>query len=66
MHGAVNGLLMGCVRAQETLPLTLNFNKLEAYLSDVEFVQVFGVPKAAWYQLPAWKRTKQKNEKGLF
>lgn len=51
---------------KETLPITINKQKLEAYLSDVEFVEVFGMPKNAWYQLPAWKRTDQKREKGLF
>lgn len=66
---------------KSTLPLTLNFNKLEQvtsltflcfcahplqYMDEVEFVDVFGIPKAAWYQLPAWKRTEQKKENGLF
>jgi hypothetical protein len=36
------------------------------YMEEVEFVEVFGMPKAAWYQLPAWKRNDQKREKGLF
>jgi len=49
-----------------SLPLTLNMNKLEQYMEEVEFVEVFGMPKAAWYQLPAWKRNDQKREKGLF
>lgn len=44
----------------------MNMNKLEAYLSEKDFVEHFGMPKNAWYQLPAWKRTEQKRAKGLF
>jgi hypothetical protein len=51
---------------RSALPLTMNLNKLEQYMDEVEFVSVFGMPKAAWYQQPAWKRTEQKKEKGLF
>ena len=51
---------------KHSLPLTMNFNKLEQYMDEVEFVRVFGMPKAAWYQQPAWKRTEQKKTLALF
>ena len=51
---------------KSSLPVTMNFNKLEQYMDEPEFVRVFGMPKAAWYQQPAWKRTEQKKEKQLF
>lgn len=61
-----NSYTLQQLQDKSSLPLTLNFNKLEQYLDEVEFVEVFGMPKAAWYKQPAWKRTEQKKEKGLF
>jgi len=33
-------------------------NNKEAYLSDDEFVKVFGMPKDKFYQEPLWKQKK--------
>mmetsp|Transcript_9222 Transcript_9222/g.10698 ORF Transcript_9222/g.10698 Transcript_9222/m.10698 type:complete len:203 (+) Transcript_9222:88-696(+) len=38
----------------------------EASLSDEEFIDVFGMDKQTFYNLPMWKRTSQKKSKLLF
>ena len=38
----------------------------ESYLSDADFATVFGMDKAAFAKLPAWKRTDAKKKAGLF
>lgn len=38
----------------------------EEYLSDEEFESIFGVDKAAFAVMPAWKRINAKKAKALF
>ena len=38
----------------------------EEYLSDAEFVTVFGVDRITFRGMPKWKRDQQKKTKGLF
>jgi hypothetical protein len=38
----------------------------EAYLSDADFAAAFGVDRAAFKALPAWKQVRSKKEAGLF
>ena len=38
----------------------------EDYLSDSDFASVFGMERAAFGALPAWKRLQKKKEVGLF
>lgn len=38
----------------------------EEYLSDDDFKTVFGVSKAEFAAMPAWKRINAKKDKGLF
>lgn len=40
--------------------------KREEYLSDDDFSSVFGMARADFAALPAWKRTQRKKEVGLF
>lgn len=47
-------------------PDGLDNSCLEAYLSDEEFEQVFGVSKDNFYRLPIWKRTSMKRQAELF
>lgn len=39
--------------------------QLEAYLSDTDFVALFGMSKAKFYQLPSWRRLQIKKEKNV-
>ena len=41
-------------------------NTIQEYLSPEEFKSVFNVSKEDFDKLPAWKRTNQKKDKGLF
>ncbi|KAL5991476.1 actin filament capping [Asimina triloba] len=42
-------------------PVTgIDVTKREAYLSDIEFQEIFGMTKKAFYQLPKWRRDKLK------
>ena len=34
------------------------------FLSDADFESVFGMDKAAWEKMPAWKRKNKKKEAG--
>jgi hypothetical protein len=38
----------------------------EEYLADAEFETVFGMDKAEFRAMPAWKRINAKKSKGLF
>jgi hypothetical protein len=47
-------------------PPSVNPANKEEYLSDVEFVKLFGVDKAAFRVQPKWKKDAKKKELGLF
>jgi hypothetical protein len=38
----------------------------EQYLSSLDFMEVFGMPKSKFNELPAWKKSNLKKSKGLF
>ncbi|XP_054809199.1 villin-2-like isoform X3 [Prosopis cineraria] len=44
----------------------IDFKRREAYLSDDDFLSVFGMTKEAFYQMPKWKQDMQKKKMGLF
>ena len=44
----------------------LDVSKLEAYLSDTEFVKIMGDTRENFYKMPAWKQTNKKKQVGLF
>ena len=54
------------LKQKETLPASVDKTKLEEYLSDEEFASVFGMSRADWLKVPAWKRGPIKKDKGLF
>jgi len=47
-------------------PASLDTSKKEAYLSDVEFVNVFGMSKSEFARQPKWKQEHMKKSKDLF
>jgi hypothetical protein len=47
-------------------PNHLDLAKIENYLADSEFVDVFKMDRKAFYQLPIWKRNQKKKLVGLF
>lgn len=60
----------GVTHSYETLaaglPDGVDPTKKETYLSDAEFSEKFGMDKAAFAALPAWKKTASKKKLGLF
>ncbi|GMI81723.1 villin 1 [Hibiscus trionum] len=44
----------------------IDVTKREAYLSEEEFAEKFGMPKGAFYKLPKWRQNKLKTTVGLF
>ncbi|KAK8679810.1 hypothetical protein V6N13_145244 [Hibiscus sabdariffa] len=44
----------------------IDVTKREAYLSEEEFAEKFGMPKGAFYKLPKWRQNKLKMTVGLF
>lgn len=54
------------VLKQRPLPEGVDPAKLETYLSDEEFKNVFKMDKEQFAKLPGWKQTKSKKEVGLF
>eukprot|EP01094_Clydonella_sp_ATCC50884_P020944 TRINITY_DN447_c0_g1_i7.p1 TRINITY_DN447_c0_g1~~TRINITY_DN447_c0_g1_i7.p1 ORF type:complete len:1014 (-),score=268.30 TRINITY_DN447_c0_g1_i7:199-3240(-) len=51
---------------QDPLPSGVDPTKLETYLSDGEFEEVFAMSKAEFRKLPVWKVEKMKQSVGLF
>ncbi|KAG2389458.1 hypothetical protein C9374_014018 [Naegleria lovaniensis] len=49
-----------------SLPEGIDKSKLETYLSNDEFIKVFGMDKKKFSQLQPWKQTSLKKEKSLF
>lgn len=50
----------------EDLPDGVDPTKKEMYLTDSDFVNIFGMPKAQFSQLPKWKQQNIKKQHGLF
>jgi len=48
------------------LPDNVDPSRKEDFLTEQEFVQVLGMDRDTWAQLPAWKRTAAKRETHLF
>ncbi|XP_028789451.1 villin-3-like [Neltuma alba] len=44
----------------------IDFKRREAYLSDDDFLSVFGMTKEAFYEMPKWKQDMLKKKQGLF
>ncbi|XP_058053609.1 supervillin [Anopheles bellator] len=54
------------VLLERPLPEGVDPTKLELYLHEHDYPEALGMPKAEYDQLPAWKQTKLKKERGLF
>ncbi|XP_035112128.1 advillin isoform X2 [Callithrix jacchus] len=50
----------------QELPEDVNPAKKENYLSELDFVSVFGITRGQFAALPGWKQLQLKKEKGLF
>ncbi|XP_074258914.1 advillin isoform X1 [Saimiri boliviensis] len=50
----------------QELPEDVNPAKKENYLSEPDFVSVFGITRGQFAALPGWKQLQMKKEKGLF
>jgi len=51
---------------KDPLPPGVEPTKLEQYLEDSEFANVFSMSKSEFDSLPAWKAEKLKQQAGLF
>lgn len=51
---------------KSSFPPGVAATKKEYYLSDEEFAQYIGMPKAEWDALKQWKKDRKKQEIGLF
>lgn len=51
---------------ERPLPEGVNPTKLELYLAETEFEKALGMTKPDFDELPLWKQTKLKKERGLF
>jgi len=45
---------------------SLIYQQLHLYLSDEEFRTVFGMSRGDFDKMPAWKKDKARQQKGLF
>jgi hypothetical protein len=54
------------LKRKDFLPKTVDKSVLENYLSDEEFLKVFGMDREAWNKLPSWKQVPKKKEVGLY
>jgi len=54
------------LKSKDNLPATLDKMKLEIYLSDEEFIQVFEMDKATWEKKPQWQRLEIRKKIGLY
>ncbi|XP_037907109.1 uncharacterized protein LOC119649162 isoform X6 [Hermetia illucens] len=54
------------VLKQRPLPEGVEPTRLELYLNDSEFVPALGITRQEFDQLPVWKQTNLKKERGLF
>lgn len=51
---------------ERPLPEGVDPTKLELYLHELDYQEGLGMTKQEYDQLPAWKQTKLKKERGLF
>ncbi|XP_004601712.2 advillin [Sorex araneus] len=54
------------LKKNEELPEGINPAKKENYLSEQDFVSVFGITRGQFAALPGWKQLQMKKDKGLF
>ena len=54
------------VLLERPLPEGVDPTKLELYLHELDYQEALGLSKQEYDQLPAWKQTKLKKERGLF
>ncbi|XP_050095291.1 uncharacterized protein LOC126577592 isoform X3 [Anopheles aquasalis] len=54
------------VLLERPLPEGVDPTKLELYLHELDYPEALGMKKGDYEQLPAWKQTKLKKERGLF
>ncbi|XP_035787522.1 uncharacterized protein LOC118464325 isoform X5 [Anopheles albimanus] len=54
------------VLLERPLPEGVDPTKLELYLHELDYPEALGMKKGDYDQLPAWKQTKLKKERGLF
>ncbi|XP_050073295.1 supervillin isoform X2 [Anopheles maculipalpis] len=54
------------VLLERPLPEGVDPTKLELYLHELDYPEALGLTKPEYDQLPAWKQTKLKKERGLF
>uniref|UniRef100_A0A182SKH8 HP domain-containing protein n=1 Tax=Anopheles maculatus TaxID=74869 RepID=A0A182SKH8_9DIPT len=54
------------VLLERPLPEGVDPTKLELYLHELDYPEALGIAKPEYDQLPAWKQTKLKKERGLF
>lgn len=52
--------------ARPAFPLTTSFVFSQNYLSEQDFVSVFGMTRGQFTALPGWKQLQLKKERGLF
>ena len=64
--GYSDGVCSYAVLTSDECPESIDPTRKEEYLSDTEFVQVFGVDKEEFYNMSAWKIQSMKKSKGLF
>jgi len=51
---------------RDKLPASVDFSKSEDYLSDEEFVKVFGMDRGEFKKKPKWKQQEDKKRVGLY
>lgn len=66
LNGIVSYEQFKDVKDTQYLPAGIDLLNREQALSDGEFHKVFGMDKASFAKLPAWKRTIMKKSNGLF
>ncbi len=66
LHGFIPYCDLKDINDPALLPAGVDPLNRELFLSDDEFLEVFGMTKDSFGSLPAWKRTNQKKAKGLF
>ena len=64
--GYSGGVCAYALLSSPECPATIDPSRKEDYLSETEFMQVFGVDKEEFHSLPAWKIQSMKKSKGLF
>ncbi|KAL0212419.1 hypothetical protein RCL1_006045 [Eukaryota sp. TZLM3-RCL] len=55
-----------CLQHLRFLPEGFDRSRLESYLDDAKFIQIFSMDKTTFYDLPKWKQMQKKKEMGWF